>query len=481
VSGVGVGVDLAQHRRQILASLPDRFDLPDVAPRPLARRFAMMLAAGPAGDELTEAVSERLLDLTVREAVAHTPFYAGYFSSLTRKTRRIGVADLAQFPVLERAQLESAGDRIVSRWATYGFSTYTSGTSTGSQAVVDRSIEEQRYATAFFTLLMNAAGGESSEPVLSMGSAHHGRSLQLPGYRLRIPVTVEHTVGLRTATKLLAREFRIGDERRRIRGVGGSLKNIERLTAFLIGEGLHELTEEVGLLQSTSEYLTDSARRRLKQFWGSEVEDRFGVSEILGGAARCGECGMFHFEPYAIPEVVDISTDDPLETGRGRLLLTGLYPFAQMTPLIRYATGDLVEVTRRSCRLGDAGYRLLGRESRRLELPEIGPGRFLGHAEVIDALDGIPGLAKEPLHRHLPADLGPALGDAGSPPAVRFLRNPTRIVVGTCFEISAQPARMAELERRVTTALRTRFASLAALFDEGQVTVTLMVLADQLD
>jgi hypothetical protein len=70
--------------------------------------------------------------------------------------------------------------------------------------------------------------------------------------------------------------------------------------------------------------------------------------------------------------------------------LTALYPFQQAQPLVRYLTGDLVEVTRTSsCRPGTTAIRPLGRA--RYGVPEPGSdGWLVTPASVLEAVDEIP-------------------------------------------------------------------------------------------
>jgi len=60
---------------------------------------------------------------------------------------------------------------------------------------------------------------------------------------------------------------------------------------------------------------------------------------------RC-ETGLFLFDPACLRRGVNpINGICVTGNGVGELVITTLYPFAQMQPLIRYATGDLVYQT----------------------------------------------------------------------------------------------------------------------------------------
>lgn len=62
-----------------------------------------------------------------------------------------------------------------------------------------------------------------------------------------------------------------------------------------------------------------------------------------------------------VAQVVDPDTHRPVRRGAGVLVLTGLFPFVQAMPLIRYWTGDLVEQGPRCAQAAFPGIRWLGR------------------------------------------------------------------------------------------------------------------------
>jgi hypothetical protein len=111
--------------------------------------------------------------------------------------------------------------------------------------------------------------------------------------------------------------------------------------------------------------MSAARKRYLGQLWGAGVSDRFSMSEIFGGARECGVGGHWIFDTEVVPEVVHPRTLAPIQSGIGVLVLTGLYPFMQMMPLVRYYTGDLVEIVA-TPRTGapDLLVRFLGRQRR---------------------------------------------------------------------------------------------------------------------
>jgi hypothetical protein len=89
-------------------------------------------------------------------------------------------------------------------------------------------------------------------------------------------------------------------------------------------------------------YASELTRRFLSQTWDATVYDRYSLTESVGGANRHFERNCFCLDPHVIGEVVDVDSNSPITAGVGKLLLTQLYPFVQMQPLLRYDTGDIV-------------------------------------------------------------------------------------------------------------------------------------------
>ncbi|RLG55675.1 MAG: hypothetical protein DRN99_01990 [Thermoproteota archaeon] len=128
-------------------------------------------------------------------------------------------------------------------------------------------------------------------------------------------------------------------------------------------------------------------REKLAELWSAsagEVEffDVYAMGEagVLGCECSC-HCGVHLFEDYYLFEVVDPETGEPCE-GRGELVFSQLYPAS--LPLLRYRTGDLVEVDWDRCSCGRvfARVRVLGRVEECRRLPE----GFESVSELMEAL-----------------------------------------------------------------------------------------------
>jgi phenylacetate-CoA ligase len=96
-----------------------------------------------------------------------------------------------------------------------------------------------------------------------------------------------------------------------------------------------------------------SVRRRIEEAWQARVFDHWGMTDIgsLGIEPAGGPGGLLILETEAIAEVVHPETFEPVSPGEiGELLITNLGRWGQ--PVIRYRTGDLVQVSTTPCPSG---------------------------------------------------------------------------------------------------------------------------------
>ncbi len=109
-----------------------------------------------------------------------------------------------------------------------------------------------------------------------------------------------------------------------------------------------------------------SIRRKIEAGWGARVIDHWGMTEVGPLAAECVENpgGLHILETECIAEIIDSATEQPFDlndksaTIRGELVITNLGRIG--SPMIRYRTGDIVELDRQPCPCGRPLMRLKG-------------------------------------------------------------------------------------------------------------------------
>jgi phenylacetate-coenzyme A ligase PaaK-like adenylate-forming protein len=138
------------------------------------------------------------------------------------------------------------------------------------------------------------------------------------------------------------------------------------MVASRLGEYFHAegAAPDITFLFCGGDVLSKARQARLAEVWDAPVLDLFGCSELFGplaGPSQHGAPLAWHCEPVAV-EVVDPSTLLPCGVGdRGVIVLTTLWPKA--SPLLRYWTDDIVEVTATAGIGRTFAFRYVGRQS----------------------------------------------------------------------------------------------------------------------
>lgn len=453
-------VSLAQ---RILSGLNQRLRAEDVTPERMACLFMIDPMVRSYFPAFRETISERLLDYTIACALEASPWYREAYGNYGYDAGRIfSLNDLQHLPVLHRHTLEHEGHLLRASNLHFGSAAFTTGTTSMRPLIIDNSEEEHRFVRDFFTITQQGRSDGEQRIGLNLSNTYHGQLVEIPTAYKRIHVSGNTMSGLHTAQTLLTRGYVTPNGIRHVSAVGGPLIALLRLTAFLEAQQMQAKLPPMDFIQSTSEYLTPHALKALRSFWNCPVEDRYGLSEIIIGAWRCGLCNHYHFEPYGIAEVTGINDYLPAGHGRGRLLLTGFAPFMQMTPLIRYVTGDCVEITNADCPSGETCYRLLGR----LQNSMVYNGKLLaGEYEILDVLDGEPDIFRRRMYRYLPE----YLQEVGSPPRFHITAGETgpSLTIELRYDPAAFPDRTEALRQRITLAFAAREFALKLHFTQG--------------
>jgi len=272
----------------------------------------------------------------------------------------------------------------------------------------------------------------------------------------------------------------------RIDALRGSVSAVLTLVAAARERGLDLARFGVAVVGTNAYEATDRARRLIRAAFGCEVViDNYSLSEFSTPAPECGACGAHHFGAPPLHAELFLEGPEPLpgeaapralratpwEAGaEGRLVLTGLFPFVQRTPLLRYDTGDLVRTTG-YCEAAQAlGFQPTGRAVDALRAPpsEEGSPRaiLVAPADLFRVVDELPDVARAP---HLvernrvvaPSDLGPPLARA------RLEERPPGAPISVLVEVAGRPrlspAAREGLARDVRRGLLGRSAALARL------------------
>jgi phenylacetate-CoA ligase len=102
-----------------------------------------------------------------------------------------------------------------------------------------------------------------------------------------------------------------------------------------------------------AEPASEGLRKTVKELWGIEYIEAYGLSEIIGPgvAAGCLHGNLHIQEDHFLPEVIDPDTGEPVPDGEeGELVFTTITK--QALPIIRYRTNDITRLHREPCKCG---------------------------------------------------------------------------------------------------------------------------------
>jgi phenylacetate-CoA ligase len=276
-----------------------------------------------------------LLAAAMQNAYRTVPYYRSLFDS--RRIRPDDVTtpeDLARLPLMDKYVLRTEFRSLRSR-SRYlpAFRAYTSGTS-GTPVVVLRGMDNIRFEHASFRMHDRWAGltqpvrrfslvgrrvvpHEHSAPPFWRNDPFEGE-LAMSSYHL-LPAHLDAYIQE-------LKEFRPDA----LRAVPSTA---QVFASHLLSRGV---TIPLKAVFTQSEQLSESQRRDIEAAFQTRVFDRYGNAERVAAFFQCAH-GSYHEAPlYSIVEYVPI--------GQGVYEVVGTTLHNNVMPLIRYRTGDLVEL-----------------------------------------------------------------------------------------------------------------------------------------
>ncbi|WP_329563872.1 phenylacetate--CoA ligase family protein [Kitasatospora sp. NBC_01266] len=325
----------------------------------------MTAATARAGRHAKSAFRDQLLALTIDNART-VPFYQEHWKGVDLSSVRT-VAELPALPTITKATLRESELSALRDDLTISQVAHSTGT-TGRPFIRYRSAEELKALSDYSDAVRETTAQKSGVPqrrsimFSAMPMAIHGSVGSTTITDLRLAVDAFSDRGLERTVTTLTRDGLLPQAERFDRRLCGNPAALLLITDALLAAGIDPAGLGIQRLVSLSDVLPAGQRRTLLEAWGgAELRDRFSLSELIGGATRCAACEAFHFDPTVVPEVLRLDADEPLAEGIGELTLTELFPFSQIQPMIRYRTGDLVQLVASDCEPGEVSIRLLGR------------------------------------------------------------------------------------------------------------------------
>lgn len=318
-------------------------EVEEIDPVALADLFALGFRPTPEGHSVLAALRLFLARRTLAHACAMSRFYGDdpvYRRNLEMTSER--EPDLTALPVLDRDTVRGHFDDMVCEGLRLRCVVHSSGT-TGAPIEIYKSFEEVDFLGRFFVQLFRPAFETDVRPIsLSFPTPHHGTPVPIPSPALGLASGVTDDTLIQDALRVLQKTYSIPKHDSRVSVLSGMGFQVLFFTNYLLEQGIDPAAFHLKAINVAGGFVPGHWRRFLERAWGAIVNDRYSLTETVGGATRCRCCDLFLPDPTVLFEVLDVDTGEQLKSGIGKLCVTNLFPFAQMTPLIRYDTGDLV-------------------------------------------------------------------------------------------------------------------------------------------
>jgi phenylacetate-CoA ligase len=287
-------------------------------------------------EHLAEIQAARLREL-VAFSVEHVPYYRELFADLGLEPAAIrGPADLAQLPVLDKETVRSAPERFRPEGLRERALAQTTGGTTGTpmRYWITPSAHQYNYA-AYEVRFRNWAGVELGDRMASI----NGRKIvpagqsKPPFWRRNLAFNQVYFSAYHLTDENIPSYI---DELERFdpQVIVGYVSTVHLIAEHILRSGGSTRIRPRSVLVS-SETLHPWIRADIETAFGCPVFDGYGLGELAALITQCSHGGMHISPEYGVVESVLID-------GEQHLVGTGL--FNRAMPLLRYDTGDVVEL-----------------------------------------------------------------------------------------------------------------------------------------
>ena len=346
-----------------------------------------------------EEIRNLLLPGTIQHAITNVAAYRKLLGSGASQLQRI--SDLRNLPIVEKEMMlddtESFRDPNIATMLIQ----HTTGTS-GNMLVLHRGAEEVEFINQFFTEVHSELS--SDQPVcISLTANHHGNPTPIPYPGDVFPLDLNDAGWKRHVEQIVSRPSTFTGGKSEASILVGLESQLRILTCLLLEAGYDFSRSSVKALLSTGDLISERLQKWYESTWRVPLHDRYSLTEIGGGGAnKCDNCGYWHLDPQIIGEAVDPITREIIAEGFGVLILTGLYPFIQKQPIIRYWSGDYIQLSETKCNIDRFGFSYKGRFARCLvDTTQAGTFPILAAADVYDVLDNFPDIASSQMFKSI--------------------------------------------------------------------------------
>ena len=328
---------------------------------------------------------------TARRLARVSPYYRELFQTAGVNPDEVTVETVGAIPVTRKQALVERGRDFIAEGSSPFLATRTTGT-TGAPAEIWLS----RYETDVWPAVSALAGllrGELRPTdcmqinISSRATAavhENSQVCRLVGARSRV-------LGLISPSESIDSLLQGGDQ------APTMLTTYPSYLALLVHEarsrGLGPDDFNLRRVDCGGEVLSTSLARAGQETLGAEVNDVFGMTEVLPLTGRvCTQGHLHHDLNIGYVEVIDLDSDEPVAPGElGSVAITPYYPYRECMPVLRYDTRDVVRRLPEeplTCDLAGtpATSRILGKAGSLLR----SDGRIVTTRDIVEVLEGLP-------------------------------------------------------------------------------------------
>ncbi|HKS63775.1 MAG TPA: AMP-binding protein [Xanthobacteraceae bacterium] len=278
------------------------------------------------------------------EQAKRAPFYQGKLDHIDLD--RLDDEAWRKIPILDKDMLRALSDSafydqfclkpddgIAEFWR--------SGGATGTPLFYPRSFEDIRYAMTGFSRIYQCAGCTSGGRAhISFPLGIHPVGQMLARCATDVGIAV-NWAGSGTTTPSVM-QIELIDRLKPTIWMGMSSYGLH-LANLAEQRGLDLAASSVSTILCSAEPLSDAKRAKLARQWGAQVRDTFGMTEAgMMGAEDAGGGGFRIWTDMFFVEVLDPDSHQPVGEGEtGCLVVTPLWT-NNVTPFLRWSSGDLV-------------------------------------------------------------------------------------------------------------------------------------------
>jgi len=336
-----------------------------------------------------EQLNKLQLDL-LRRIVTHSyetvPYYREMMTKLGFRPGDIqSLEDINRFPILRRSDVKAAGERLFSRKFNRMFlrTAYTGGTgTTGERLTLKRDLRSIADEHAFVRRQFDWAGIGLRDRCAYMMA----RVIAPTARKVQKPYVYDAAMRELTLSVFHLSEDTIPIYAKAIMDYAIKALVSHPSAAYILAKGCLDRGIGVPLkaVLTTAETIDQVRKDTIAEVFGCKVYDFYGSTERVCYIHTC-EHGSYHVIPeYGLTELVRA---EPPNDDSFHIVATGFWNMAM--PLIRYETGDLVQLGNAACRCGrvfPVVRKIVGRQSNILVTPS---GRMLGPSAIEAMMENV--------------------------------------------------------------------------------------------